>query len=94
MVIWDIGTYRNVAEQNGEPISMDRALRSGRVRIWLEGKKLRGGYALTRLGKGPASRWLLVKRDDDEANARVDILRAAPESVLSGLTIEQMAADT
>jgi hypothetical protein len=53
---------------------------------------LHGGYALTRMGKGKTSRWLLVKKADDEANARVDVLRAAPASVLSGLTIEQIAA--
>jgi hypothetical protein len=52
MIVWDTGTYRNVADEDGEPIRMDQAIRTGRVRIWLEGKKLHGGYALTRMGKG------------------------------------------
>ena len=38
--------------------------------VWLYGKKLRGGYALIRTGKATNERWLLVKMDDDEADAR------------------------
>jgi hypothetical protein len=62
---------------------MEDALRAGRVRLWLDGEKLHGGYALTRIAKGQATRWLLVKKDDEFAETKTDILSAAPESVNS-----------
>jgi DNA ligase D-like protein (predicted 3'-phosphoesterase) len=91
MIVWDTGRYHNVTDRSGKPVAMEDALRSGRIRILLDGQKLRGGYALTRIGKGRASRWLLVKRGDEAADAKVDVLRAAPESVLSGRTVEEMS---
>src|SRR5213596_1424925 len=45
VIVWDTGTYRNLGES-----PMDEALRKGRVKIRLDGKKLKGGYALTRIG--------------------------------------------
>jgi DNA ligase D-like protein (predicted 3'-phosphoesterase) len=90
MIVWDTGTYRNVSEDDGTPVPVEQALRAGRIRLWLEGKKLHGGYALTRIGKGRATRWLLVKKDDQFADAKTDILRAEPESVVSGRTLDEM----
>jgi ATP-dependent DNA ligase len=90
MIVWDRGTYRNVTDVEGTPVPMEDALRTGRIRLWLEGKKLHGGYALTRIGKGRATRWLLVKKDDEFGDAKTDVLRAAPESVLSGRTIDEI----
>jgi DNA ligase D-like protein (predicted 3'-phosphoesterase) len=93
IIVWDTGAYRNVADHDGKAVSMEQAVRNGRVRVWLEGKKLRRGFALTRIGKGKTSRWLLVKKEDEEADAKTDLLRRAPESVQSGRTIEEMAAE-
>jgi hypothetical protein len=70
-----------------------RAVEGGHVTVWLEGRKLRGGYALTRIGKGATGRWLLVKMDDDAADARRRPVKTQPESVLSGRTIRQVAAE-
>jgi hypothetical protein len=63
------------------------------VTVWLEGRKLRGGYALTRIGKGSRGRWLLVKMDDEEADARRKPVKSQPESVRSGRTIQQVGAE-
>jgi hypothetical protein len=52
----------------------------------LEGKKLLGGYALTRTKRG----WILVKMNDESADSSRDIL-LEPRSVLSGKTVEDMA---
>ena len=38
-------------------------------------------------------RWLLVKMADEEADARRKPVKTQPESVLSGRTIEQVAAE-
>ena len=91
VLVWDSGHYRNLKERDGKPVPMAEAVEQGHVTIWLEGKKLKGGYALTRFRKGKDESWLLVKMKDDHADAAVDVTGARPESVLSGKTIEQVA---
>jgi DNA ligase D-like protein (predicted 3'-phosphoesterase) len=86
VIVWDRGSYRDLGE---EPV--ERALERGHATVWLEGEKLRGGYALTRIGKGKRERWLLVKMDDEGADRRRNPVSSQPESVLSGKTIEQVA---
>jgi hypothetical protein len=54
-----------------------------------EGRKIKGGYASIRTGND--DRWLLVKMDDKEAEARRNPVSTEPESVLSGRTLEQIA---
>jgi len=70
---------------------MSEALAEGRVAIWLEGEKLRGGYALIRTSKGDDNRWLLIKMNDEAAGATYDPVSSEPESVLTGRTIEEIA---
>jgi DNA ligase D-like protein (predicted 3'-phosphoesterase) len=59
--IWDSGTYRNLKIEDGKEIPPEKAINDGHITFWLEGKKLKGGYALTRTGRGKDERWLLVK---------------------------------
>ena len=87
VIVWDSGSYRNLGE---EPL--EQALAGGHAAVWLEGEKLRGGYALTRIGNGKRERWLLVKMDDEGADRRRNPVSTQPESVLSGKTVEQIAA--
>jgi DNA ligase D-like protein (predicted 3'-phosphoesterase) len=89
VIVWDTGTYRNLTEDNGEPVPVEEAIRRGHLVIWLEGEKLRGGYALTHIRKGEA--WLLVKMRDEGADARRNPVRTEPRSVLSARTIEEVA---
>ncbi len=91
VLVWDHGTYRNLRAEDDEPVSMAEALQDGRVAVWLEGEKLRGGYALIRTGKGDDSRWLLIKMKDEEADARRNPVSTQPESVLTGRTLEEIA---
>jgi hypothetical protein len=74
---------------------MDQALEEGHLVVDLRGRKLRGGYALTRIGidRRGRERWLLVKKRDEAAAADRDILSIQPESVLSGRTVDQVAAE-
>ncbi|MGZ6631297.1 MAG: DNA polymerase ligase N-terminal domain-containing protein [Gaiellaceae bacterium] len=72
-----------------------RALERGHLVVELCGSKLRRGFALTRTdidGRG-RERWLLVKKPDAEAVAGDQPVIGRPESVLSGRTIEQLAAE-
>ncbi|NIR30950.1 MAG: DNA ligase [Gammaproteobacteria bacterium] len=92
VIVWDAGPYRNLNQDGeGREIPMREAFDSGRIEVWLEGKKIRGGYALirSRLG-GREENWLLIKMRDEAADARRVPTRTEPESVLSGRTIEEV----
>lgn len=95
VIVWDAGPYRALRrDDDGDDVPMSDALDDGRIEVWLEGRKLRGGYALVhaRLG-GKDENWLLVKMDDAGADARRNPVSTEPESVVSGKTIEEIAAD-
>lgn len=100
VLVWDAGSYENISEQDGEPVPMEEAVRAGHVVVRLSGEKLRGGYALTRIRpregsdeEGEQSDWLLIKMDDDQADARRNPTSTERESVLSGRTIEEVAEE-
>jgi DNA ligase D-like protein (predicted 3'-phosphoesterase) len=95
VIVWDAGPYKNLRTGgDGEEIPMRQAVREGRAEVWLEGKKLRGGYALvhSRLG-GKQDNWLLVKMKDAGADARRRPVHSQPRSVLSGCSIEELARE-
>jgi DNA ligase D-like protein (predicted 3'-phosphoesterase) len=94
VIVWDRGTYRNLSEDGGEEIPVEKAVDRGHVKVWLEGEKLTGGFALTRAGRGKKPRWLLVKMKDDGADARRNPVSTEPRSVLSGKTIDELVAET
>jgi DNA ligase D-like protein (predicted 3'-phosphoesterase) len=92
VIVWDTGPYRNRTERDGREVALGRALADGHAVVELEGRKLQGRYALTRTDTQPRERWLLVKVRDDAADARRNPVSTQPESVLTGRTIEQVAA--
>jgi len=85
VIVWDEGSYEPLGE---EP--MEEALERGHASFWLDGHKLRGGWSLRRVAEGKDERWLLVKRRDEQADARRNPVSTQPESVVSGRTIEQL----
>jgi DNA ligase D-like protein (predicted 3'-phosphoesterase) len=91
VIVWDTGPYRNLTERDGREVPLEQALADGHAVVELDGEKLRGGYALTRIGTGSQERWLLVKTRDERADARRRPVSTQPESVLSGRTVEQVA---
>lgn len=73
---------------------MANAFGAGHLIVWLEGKKLRGGYALTRFRKERGNaQWLLVKMDDEAADARRNPVSSQPKSVISGRTLKQITEE-
>ena len=63
VVLWDRGTFELEEAQD-----VAAALRAGKLVFLLRGRKLRGGFALTRFaGDRPGRRWLLIKRRDEQA---------------------------
>jgi bifunctional non-homologous end joining protein LigD len=90
VIVWDRGRW----EPEGDP---ERGLKKGRLDFTLEGAKLKGRWHLVRMaGRRGEKRenWLLIKGGDDAARAagEPDILEEAPGSVISGRTVEDVAA--
>jgi DNA ligase D-like protein (predicted 3'-phosphoesterase) len=85
VIVWDKGTYRPLTDG-----PVEAAIENGHLSFWLEGEKLRGGWTLQRTGGGDKPQWLLIKRRDEEADARRNPFSTQPQSVLSGRTIEDL----
>jgi DNA ligase D-like protein (predicted 3'-phosphoesterase) len=71
VIIWDEGTAEVIRDDPGH------------VSFVLHGRKLSGGFALTRTGE---KRWILVKTRDEDARPGSDIVAEEPASVRSGRT--------
>lgn len=95
VIVWDGGTYRNLRrEKEGNGLSMTGSFDDGKIEVWLEGKKLKGGYVLIRTGKKNSDKWLLKKMKDDEADARRNPIKTESKSILSDISIEKMKQKT
>lgn len=93
VLIWDRGSYRNLktGQDSGEPDqSVTQQIEDGHVTFWLDGEKLKGGYALIRTDLGEVERWLLVKTDDDEADARRNPISTEADSVATGRALDEI----
>lgn len=87
VIVWDTGTYDNLTEKNHTLISIQDGLEKGHVKIMLHGKKLNGVYNLIKFKKEEKD-WLLIKADDEFADARRNPVATEPMSVLSRKTIQ------
>jgi bifunctional non-homologous end joining protein LigD len=83
VIVWDRGWYRPL--KPGDPLEQ---LERGKLEIELHGYKLRGGWTLARMS-GKERDWLLLKKRDEFAGGEEPTERY-PESVLSGLTLEEV----
>ncbi len=83
VIIWDRGWYRPVKE--GDPFEQ---LAKGKLELELFGFKLRGRWTLARMAK-KEKEWLLLKKADAAASG-AELTERYPQSVLSGLTVEEI----
>jgi len=86
--LWDRGKWK--------PLGADPEsdLRKGRLSFVLNGKRMKGGWALIRLPKRRKQEsWLLIKEDDDEARRGEsgDALEKDVTSVKTGRTLTEIA---
>ncbi len=91
VLVWDTGPYENITEKEDGLRPMAEAIEDGHVLVRLHGEKLQGGYAFQRTGSGEDARWLLVKMDDEAADARRNPVSTEPLSVLSGRDLDEIA---
>jgi bifunctional non-homologous end joining protein LigD len=95
VMVWDEGTYEPLGETEGTKVEQDRILRkelrAGSLKFRLNGKKLKGEFALVRTrGRGDNS-WLLIKHRDRFASDKPVIEK--DKSVVSHKTLEQIAGN-
>ncbi|WP_420477687.1 DNA ligase D [Brevundimonas sp. FT23028] len=90
--MWDTGTWTPQA-----PETLEADFAKGSVKMWLEGERLRGGWALVRLksdrGK-PSKRnnWLLIKEKDEQAvPGEGDANMEIDASVTTGRSLAEIA---
>lgn len=95
VMVWDAGWYRNLKhDKNGKEALMETAWKKGHLTFHLEGRKLRGGYALTRFrDEGGKAQWLLVKMDDKDTDARRNPVSSQTKSVLSNRTLAEISEE-
>ncbi|MFF8261475.1 DNA polymerase ligase N-terminal domain-containing protein [Streptomyces virginiae] len=96
VIVWDEGTYRNLtSDRDGNEVPLAEALDRGHASFLLEGRKLHGGYALTRIrgtGDGEREAWLLVKEADARAASAGTPDPRRARSARTGRTLGQVAA--
>lgn len=90
VIVWDKGTYRNIKKEDEKLMPMGTCYKQGTIEVFLQGKKLKGGYALIRTKPASRNQWLLIKMRDEYADARRKPTSSQPESVLSGVTIKEL----
>jgi bifunctional non-homologous end joining protein LigD len=89
VIIWDRGVYHHPStrdEKESEKLLLN-GLRKGNMKFVLDGEKLKGEFALVKMGKDGKS-WLLLKKKDRYA-AGEEIL-SKNRSVVSRKTLEDM----
>jgi DNA ligase D-like protein (predicted 3'-phosphoesterase) len=77
VIVWDEGTAEIMRDEPGH------------LSFILHGRKLSGGFGLTRTGE---KRWILVKVRDEDARRGSDIVAEQPASVRSGKTWQELAS--
>jgi bifunctional non-homologous end joining protein LigD len=86
VIVWDEGTWT----PEHDPAA---GMKKGHIDFELHGRKVGGKWHLVRLKPRAGEKkdnWLLIKSDDAAARPGEDILEEMPESVKSGLTVEEV----
>jgi bifunctional non-homologous end joining protein LigD len=92
VIVWDRGEWVPI----GDPHATYKA---GKLKFELRGEKLQGRWTLVRMrGRGDERQepWLLIKEHDEyeRPSAEYSVVDERPESVLSGVSIDEAGAQT
>ena len=94
VMIWDRGSM--AAAGHGDRESSEEALRlglaKGHISFILEGRRLKGEFALVKLKRAGENAWLLMKKADEFARSSGEITEEET-SVASGRTMDEIAAE-
>jgi bifunctional non-homologous end joining protein LigD len=90
VMVWDQGTWEPL-------VNVDEGLHKGQLKFVLHGKKLKGKWALVRMGgkfaRESKPNWLLIKEHDPYERGKDDepITDEAPDSAVTGRTMDEIA---
>lgn len=93
VMMWDQGTW----EPQPGHTDVDTGLREGSLKFYMHGTKMKGKWALIRMGGKAANErkpnWLLIKEHDEFERGKdaPSLTEEEPNSVVTGRTIEQIA---
>ncbi|WP_433970857.1 DNA ligase D [Tunturiibacter lichenicola] len=93
VMVWDQGTW----EPQAGHTDVDAGLRTGSLKFIMHGTKMKGKWALIRMGGKAANEskpnWLLIKEHDDFEKTKDDpaITDESPNSVVTGRSLEEIA---
>ena len=89
VVIWDSGTY--APSESGDP---EEQLRAGKFAFTLNGKKLKGAFALARFAGGVTGKeWLLMKKKDEYADLSWTLTSELTSQRLAALRVKAPPCD-
>jgi len=98
VIVWDAGTYTIVEEgklpdfrnrERAERLA-EEGLANGHLRVFFNGRKLKGGWTLHRTrGQSVKSQWLIMKRRDGLENPERDVV-LEDRSIYTGVSIEDV----
>jgi bifunctional non-homologous end joining protein LigD len=71
----------------------EAALSKGDLKFVIHGQKLAGSWALVQMKGRGEKNWLLIKHSDGAARPGTVVVAEAPDSVATGRSIDQIAAD-
>jgi bifunctional non-homologous end joining protein LigD len=92
VLLWDHGTWEPLEDPH-------QGLRKGALKFRLEGAKLQGKWTLVKIkgrdARDEAKTWLLIKERDEQVRSSnvYRITEDRPESVTTGRSLEEIAAD-
>ena len=103
VMLWDAGWWEPDLAWMKEPkgpgkkaspfLSPEEALAKGELKFITYGQKLNGSWALVKTKWQGENNWLLIKHRDDDARPGFNVEVEAPDSVATGRSLEQIAAD-
>jgi bifunctional non-homologous end joining protein LigD len=94
VMVWDQGTW----EPQAGHTDVDEGLRTGSLKIIMHGTKMKGKWALIRMGGKAANErkpnWLLIKEHDEFERQEADpaVTEDEPNSVVTGRNLEEIAS--
>lgn len=95
VMVWDIGEYEPVVDNKEDKKSMEEALESGSLKFRLQGKKIKGGYAMACINRDDDDeKWVIFKLDDEKADARRNPVSSEPNSVLTDRSLEEIKKES
>jgi bifunctional non-homologous end joining protein LigD len=93
VMLWDRGTYTYAGSNPDPEQGLRQGLLKGDFKFALNGKRLKGSWALVRMRRDTAGKpqWLLIKHRDEHAVPESDVTAEYDTSVTTGRTMDEIA---